>query len=198
MSTTVAIPARRETMPLETERGSYGMMLTILTESFLFIALFSSYFMLGSNKSRWRIEELPTLHYALPMLAVLLFSSMVLHWAEKQVKQQRYTAGRVGLAFTILIGLGFLVLSAFEYREHWQHLTPDTDSYGSIFYTITSFHAAHVIVGLSILAYVLFLPRYAPAAESPYRPFHVAAMYWHFVDIVWIFVVGILYVGPHL
>ncbi len=197
MSST-ATPVRSIPIPLETERGTYGMMCTILTEGFLFIALFASYFMLGSDKERWRIEELPKLHYALPMLAVLILSSLVLHWGEKQVKAERYTAGRIALTLTILIGLVFLTLSGFDYREHWQHLTPDTDSYGSIFYTITSFHAAHVIVGLLILIYVLFLPRYAPAVESPYRPYHVAAMYWHFVDVVWIFVVAILYIGPHL
>ena len=188
-----ALPAQ-----LETERGSYGMMLTILTEGFLFISLFASYFMLGSNKERWRIEELPKLHYALPMLVVLLVSSVVLHWGERQVKKASYGSARLALGLTILVGLGFLALSALDYREHWRTLTPYSDSYGSIFYTIVSFHAAHVIVGLLILAYVLVLPRYAPAAESPYRPYHVAAMYWHFVDVVWIFVVAILYVGPHL
>ncbi|HZW78893.1 MAG TPA: cytochrome c oxidase subunit 3 [Candidatus Deferrimicrobiaceae bacterium] len=188
-----ALPAQ-----LETERGSYGMMLTILTEGFLFISLFASYFMLGSNKERWRIEEPPKLHYALPMLVVLLVSSVVLHWGERQVKKASYGSARLALGLTILVGLGFLALSALDYREHWQTLTPYSDSYGSIFYTIVSFHAAHVIVGLLILAYVLVLPRYAPAAESPYRPYHVAAMYWHFVDVVWIFVVAILYVGPHL
>src|SRR5579864_1228507 len=195
---TVAVSTRRLILPLEAERGSYAMMLTILTEAFLFLALFVSYFMLSSNKDRWRIEELPKLHFALPMLAVLIISSLVLHWGERQVKKERYLSARVGVAITILIGLVFLTLSAFDYREHWEHLTPDTDSYGSIFYAITSFHAAHVIVGLLILIYVLILPRYAPAAESPYRPYHVAAMYWHFVDVVWIFVVAILYVGPHL
>ena len=143
-------------------------------------------------------RELPKLHFALPMLAVLIISSLVLHWGEKKLKEERYAAARIGLAFTILIGLVFLTLSVFEYREHWQTLTPFTDSYGSIFYAITSFHAAHLIVGLLILIYVLVLPRYAPALESPYRPYHVAAMYWHFVDVVWLFVVGILYVGPHL
>ena len=195
---TATMPVRTVPAQLETERGSYGMMLTILTEGFLFIALFASYFMLGSNKDRWGIEEPPKLHYALPMLVVLLVSSVVLYCGERQVMQKRYGVARISLALTILIGLGFLVLSALDYREHWRTLTPYTDSYGSIFYTIVSFHAAHVIVGLLILTYVLVLPRYAPAAESPYRPFHVAAMYWHFVDVVWIFVVAILYVGPHL
>ncbi len=193
-----AVATRYTLLPLETERGSLAMKLTILTEAFLFIALFCSYFLLGNNKNRWRVEELPKLHFALPMLAVLIVSSLVLYAGERQLKVGRYAAARVLLAVTILMGMGFLVLSAFEYREHWQTLTPYTDSYGSIFYTIVSFHAAHVIVGLLVLGYVLAMPRYAPAAETPYRPYHVGAMYWHFVDIVWIFVVGILYVGPHL
>ena len=198
MSTATLVPVRRISVPLETERGTFAMRLVILTESFLFICLFASYFMLENNKSRWRTEELPKLNFAIPMLVVLVISSLVLHWGELQVKKQRYGIGRIALALTILIGLVFLTLQAFEYRARWQHLTPYTDSYGSIFYTITTFHAAHLIAGLLILAYVLFLPRYAPALESPYRPFHVAAMYWHFVDVVWIFVVAILYIGPHL
>ena len=105
---------------------------------------------------------------------------------------------RIALAFTILIGLVFLTLSAFEYREHWQTLTPFTDSYGSIFYAITCFHAAHVIVGSADSDLCAGSATLCARLESPYRPYHVAAMYWHFVDVVWIFVVGILYVGPHL
>lgn len=183
---------------LERERGTYAMMLTILTEGFLFISFFSAYFFLGNNKQRWKTEELPKLHYAIPMLIILIISSLVLHWGERQVKKQRYRAGRVGVVITVLLGLVFLVLQSFEYKEHWEHLTPYTDSYGSIFYTITTFHGAHVFVGLLILLYVLAMPRYAPAGETPYRPYHVGAMYWHFVDVIWIFVVAILYIGPHL
>ncbi len=198
MTTTSVVPVRRISVPLETERGTFAMRLVILTESFLFIALFASYFVLEGNKERWRIEDLPKLNLAIPMLFILLVSSLVLHWGELQIKKQRYGAGRIALSLTILIGLAFLMLQAFEYRAHWEHLTPHTDSYGSIFYTITTFHAAHLIAGLLILAYVLALPRYAPSPVSPYRPFHVAAMYWHFVDVIWIFVVAILYIGPHL
>ena len=66
-----------------------------------------------------------------------------------------------------------------------------------MFYTITTFHAAHVLAGLLMLSYVLFIPRYAPAAETPYRPYHVASLYWHFVDIVWLFIVAILYLIPN-
>lgn len=184
--------------PLDDSRGEWAMWLTIATEASLFICLFASYFYLESNKDRWSINHPPKLHLALIMLAVLITSSFVLHWGERQLKAQRYVAARVGLGITILMGLGFLALSAHEYMDHWKDLTPDTNSYGSIFYTIVSFHAAHVIVGLLMLIYTLTLPRYSPTQRSPYRPYHVASLYWHFVDIVWVFVVALLYVMPNL
>jgi heme/copper-type cytochrome/quinol oxidase subunit 3 len=184
--------------PLDDNRGTWAIALTIATEATLFVCLFGSYFFLANNKNRWAIDEPPKMKYAFIMLAVLLSSSVVLHWGEKQVKKQNYLASRIALATTILMGLGFLALSAFEYLDHWKELTPYSDSYGSIFYTIVSIHAAHVIVGLIILSYTLALPRYSPALRSPYRPYHVAALYWHFVDVVWIFVVGLLYVMPNL
>ena len=198
MSTTYVKPGERVITSLEDNRGTYGMWLVIATEASLFITLFCAYFLIGNNKNRWTIDQPPKVHYALIMLAVLISSSLVLMWGERQLGKRNYGAARIALLATVLIGLGFLVLQGFEYLDHWKSLTPYSDSYGSIFYTITSFHAAHVIVGLLILSYVLFLPRYAPAAESPYRPYHVASMYWHFVDIVWIFVVAILYIIPNL
>ena len=185
-------------LPLEADRGDYAMWLVVLTEAFLFISLFFSYFFLAMGKDRWKFEEPPKLHFALPMLVILFISSLVLHWGEKQVKKERYGRGRAAIVGTILIGLVFLTLQALEYKEHWKTLTPYSNSYGSIFYTITTFHAAHLIVGLLILAYVLALPKYAPTDRSPYKPYHVGSLYWHFVDVVWFFIVAILYVGPRL
>jgi heme/copper-type cytochrome/quinol oxidase subunit 3 len=98
----------------------------------------------------------------------------------------------------MLIGLFFLLLQYFEYRERLKILTPQSSVYGSIFYTITSFHAAHLILGLLLLGYALILPRFEPAERPPYRPYHNAALYWHFVDFVWIFIVAILYVAPNV
>jgi heme/copper-type cytochrome/quinol oxidase subunit 3 len=184
--------------PLDDNRGTWGIAVTIATEATLFVCLFASYFYLENNKNRWLVDRPPKLHLALAMLAVLVASSFVLHWGERQLKKQHYGMARLSLAIAILMGLAFLTIQAFEYREHWKDLTPYSDSYGSIFYTITTFHAAHVIVGLLMLIYTLVLPRYSPALRSPYRPYHVAALYWHFVDVVWIFVVGLLYVMPNV
>lgn len=182
---------------LDQDRGTFAMLLVIFTELFLFISLFFSYFMLENNKHRWSFNNPPKLGYALVMVVVLVTSSFVLQWGEKQVERENYFAGRIALAATIIIGLVFLTLQSFEYLSHWKTLAPYSDSYGSIFYAITTFHAAHVVVGLLLLSYVLALPRYSPTSESPYRPYHVAAMYWHFVDIIWLFVVGILYIGAN-
>lgn len=174
------------------------MMLFIANEAFLFIMLLFAYFYLAHGGWRWQAEEPPKLGLAIAMLIVLWISSAVLHWGERQVRARNYSRGRAALAATILIGLGFLALQVFEYRNHLRTLTPRTDAYGSIFYTITSFHAAHLIIGLLILGYVLILPQWEPVDRPPHRPFHNAALYWHFVDFVWIWIVAFLYVAPNI
>ena len=191
---------RREPLALgvDDKRGTAGMWFFIMTEAALFVMLFFSYFFVVVNGSRRSVEEPPKLHYALPMLGILLLSSVVLYWGEQQVKRQNDGTGRILLAATIVIGIAFLILQFFEYREHLKSLTPWTDTYGSIFYTITSFHAFHLIVGLLVLTYVLILPRIEPAERPPHRPYHNAALYWHFVDLVWVFIVAILYVAPNI
>jgi heme/copper-type cytochrome/quinol oxidase subunit 3 len=201
MSSATQLPVRPislRDLPVEEHRGRYAMWGVIATEAALFFCLFGAYFYLGNNKARWSTNQPPKVHYALIMLAILLTSSAVLHWGEKQVKRGLYASGRRALLITILIGFVFLALQAFEYLDHWKTLTPYSNSYGSIFYTITTFHAAHLIVGLLILIYVLFIPRYGPTLESPFRPYETASLYWHFVDFVWIFIVLILYVIPNL
>jgi heme/copper-type cytochrome/quinol oxidase subunit 3 len=73
-----------------------------------------------------------------------------------------------------------------------------TNVYGSIFYTITTFHVAHLILGLSMLVFALILPRLEPVDRPPHRPFHNAALYWHFVDFVWLWIMIFLYFAPNL
>lgn len=183
---------------VDDRRGTGAMICVITTESALFVILFFAYFYLARGGWRWLAETPPKLPLAIIMLVVLLASSGVLMWGERQLQARRFTRARVALAGVVLMGIGFLVIQFFEYRSHLQVLTPRTNVYGSIFYTITSFHAAHVIVGLVILFYVLILPRLEPVDRPPHRPYHNAALYWHFVDIVWICVVAFLYIAPNI
>lgn len=179
-------------------RGTGGMLLLILSEALLFVVLFFSYYYLGRRAPRWPLDEPPKLPLALTMLAILLISSAVLHWGERGLKQGRRGRARLAVLGTLLLGIVFLVLQTIEYRDHLKTLRPTTDAYGSIFYTLTSFHAAHLVFGLLALGYVLLLPRLEPLERPPHRPLHNAALYWHFVDCVWIFIVALLYVAPNL
>lgn len=201
MSTIVQIPpprARLALLPIDQTRGLQAVWALISTESMLFMCMFGAYYYLGNNKDRWAIEKAPDLIYPFVLLAILLSSSVVLHWGEIQVHKERFGAARAALWFTVLLGLIFLVMQGFEYASEWKNLTPDTDSYGSIFYTITTLHAAHVIVGVMILMYVGVQPRYGFARRTPHMPYQVASRYWHFVDAVWIFIVSLLYVIPNI
>jgi heme/copper-type cytochrome/quinol oxidase subunit 3 len=200
MSTTVNIHERtgqKVITAVDDGRGTLAMWQVIATEAALFVTLFSAYFFIGNNKNRWAIDHPPKLHYSLIMLGVMVVSCFVLFWGERLVRVQNYIAARIALAITFLLGLVFLTLQSFAYLEHWKTLTPYSDSYGSIYYTITFFHDAHVVVGLLILAYVLCLPRYGPVVRTPYRPYRVAALYWYFVTIVLFFVVLILTIIPN-
>lgn len=200
MSSAVQSPppqVRLSTVPIDQRRGIHGMWCVIATEFMLFVCMFGAYYYLGTNKDRWATENPPELMYPFILLAILLASSFVLHWGEKQVKEERFGVGRTALWITVLMGLVFLALQGFEYYSHWSELAPYSDSYGSIFYTITTLHAAHVIAGLLMLSYVGILPYYGRSRRSPHNAYSTVALYWHFVDVVWVFIVALLYVVPH-
>lgn len=183
-------------LPIDQRRGIWGMWCVIATEGMLFICMFGAYYFLGTNKDRWSEEMPPKLVYALILLVILLTSSFVLEWGSKQVEKGRFVAGRIAVWVTVLIGLAFLGMQSFEYYDHWKELAPYSNSYGSIFYAITSLHAAHVIFGLMMLCFVGVLPRYGNTARTPHHTYRAVTFYWHFVDFVWIWIVILLYLIP--
>jgi heme/copper-type cytochrome/quinol oxidase subunit 3 len=174
------------------------MWCVIATEFMLFVCMFGAYYFLGNNKYRWAEEMPPKLRYPILLLVLLLTSSGVLMWGEHQVKRANFFAGRMALWLTVAMGIAFLILQSVEYVDHWKELTPYSDSYGSIFYAITTIHAAHVVVGLLILGFVGVLPRYRETVGSPHRVYQTTALYWHFVDVIWVIIVLLLYVIPNI
>jgi cytochrome c oxidase subunit I+III len=174
-------------------RGTRGMWLFIATEAALFVLLFFAYFYLGPYPT----EDPPKLTLPLAMLAVLFASSVVLHIGEHGLKRGNVGRARFALVATLILAVIFVVMQLAEYGDHLKTLTPQMSSYGSIFYTITTFHAAHLLLGVFLLGYVLVLPLKERAGRPPHRPLANASRYWHFVDLVWMFIVAILYVAPH-
>lgn len=184
-------------LPIDQRRGSDAMWCLIATEAMLFVCMFGAYYYLGTNKDRWGIEEPPGLKYPFILLAILVASSFVLEWGKNQVARHNRSSGRLALWATVAMGVVFLVLQTFEYMSHWKKLAPYSDSYGSIFYAITTLHALHVVAGLLLLAYVGILPQIGDSRRTPHRAYETVTMYWHFVDLVWVWVVLLLYVIPH-
>jgi cytochrome c oxidase subunit I+III len=180
---------------IDQARGEGGMALFIATEAALFVMLFFTYFYLGPYSG----ERPPDLAFALPMLGILLVSSAVLHWGEARLKESGDAApARLAVIGTLLLGVAFVVLQAFEYREQLRELAPQTSAYGSIFYTMTGIHGLHVLLGMGMLARILFLARLGDSPKPPHHALRNASRYWHFVDLVWVAIVGIVYVAPHL
>ena len=186
------------TRPLERLRGRWGMWLFIGTEAMLFAMLFFAYGYLGSSAPQWPPTKDPSLTYPLVLLGILLFSSVVLHWAQRGIESDSRTRFGVGLGITLFLGLAFLVVQRFEYSHHLKELKPGTNAYGSIFYTIVSFHLAHVIVGMLMLFYVAARGLAGHFDGEKHLAVQNVSLYWHFVDLIWVLVVALVYVSPHV
>jgi len=205
MSSGPAAPSARAERPLferldwDHSRGTWGMLLFIATEAMLFVSLFFAYYLLGHNAPQWPpLHEEPGFKFSSWMTLVLVSSSFVLEWGNRLAKRGKAAVARLVVAATILLGAIFLTLQYFEYSDRLKHVQPDADAYGSLFYTITSIHAAHLFLGMLMLGYVICLPQIEKARRPPHRALHNAALYWHFVDVVWIFIITLLYIIPNL
>jgi heme/copper-type cytochrome/quinol oxidase subunit 3 len=183
--------------------GWWGMVLFIAVEATLFALLLASYFYLRFRSGPvWppdAIED-PKLTLVLIMSAILWSSSLPVHLAHSAIKRGDQRALRVCLALGFALGAAFLVLQcAVEYPDILRHeFTPRTDAYGSMFFTITGLHGGHVLVGLLMNAWTQLRAWQGAFDEHRHVTVQNFVMYWHFVDVVWIFVLATLYLSPHL
>lgn len=182
-------------MPIDHRRGRAGMQLFIASEALLFVMLFFAYAYLRQINPIWAVPA-PSIAPALVMLAVLLASSGIVHWGQRRLARGQSRSARLSLVVGAALGAAFLALQAGEYRHRLQEIGPGTNAYGSLFYAITGIHGAHVALGIAMLLYVCLLPDLVSPNRPPHRPFETAALYWHFVDAVWIAIVIVLYLLP--
>ncbi|HEX2275048.1 MAG TPA: heme-copper oxidase subunit III [Acidimicrobiales bacterium] len=182
--------------------GWWGMVWLIATEATLFAILLASYFYLRFRTGvEWPPEHIhpPKLELPLIMTAILWSSSYPVHLAEKGIEKGNQRRLKWGLAAGWLLGAIFLFITlAFEWPETLHEFTPRTNAYGSMFFTITGFHASHVVVGLSVSLFTQFRAWQGAFDERRHVSVQNFAMYWHFVDIVWLFVLVSVYLSPHL
>lgn len=132
--------------------------------------------------------------------AVLILSSLTIHWAHTQLRGENRRNFVLGLAATLLLGVIFLGGQAFEYYEFIVHegftlAAAEQALYASAFYGLTGLHGLHVTLGAVLITIVLVRALYGQYSADRHTSVSTVSMYWHFVDAVWIFLVAVLYVG---
>ena len=174
--------------------GKLGVWLFLASEVMLFGALFSTYIILRLGSTSWHGELSVTLGAINTVILIGSSVTMVMAWAS--LKLNNWGKHRLYLAATVLLALVFLVNKYFEYAEHLGHGEgPWASTFLAIYFTLTGLHGLHVVGGMSVNAYL-----WGPgAALFKTEPEHFtnrvenAGLFWHLVDLVWIFLFPVLY-----
>ena len=185
-------PATPWTLP---RRGPVGILLFIVAESSIFAVFVASYlYYLGRSLTGPTPHEV--LRFPVMMTVCLLSSSVTVHLAGKALAHGA-TARFLGYWLaTIFLGAAFLAGTAREWHEliTVHHLTIGTNLFGSTYYALVGLHASHVIAGLVMLLIVAAFGLAGRVRRDHAERTDVISIYWHFVDVVWIVVVTVVYV----
>nr|QTA71647.1 cytochrome c oxidase subunit 3 [Lens contradens] len=171
----------------------FSMMLFILSEVMFFVSFFWAFFSCSlvpgiEIGGVWPpVGIVPVNPFKLPLLntAVLLGSGVSVTWAHYSVMAGNRWEGIMSLSITVLLGVYFSVLQILEYYECSFSISDSV--YGSLFYVMTGFHGLHVVIGTLMLVVCLFRCFNYGFSVSRHIGLEVSIWYWHFVDVVWIF-----------
>ena len=178
------------------DRQTLGILLFIVSEIMLFGAFFASYFFIrvvANEGQPWPPEpfELPVTVAGMNT-AILVSSSFTMHWALESARNENRNGLRAGLLTTFLLGFAFLSIQINEYAN--VGFAPADNAQASIFYGLTGLHGAHVFVGLTLLLFATIRAFRGHFSTKQHRGVEVPGIYWHFVDVMWIFVYATIYV----
>ena len=189
------------------------MWLFLVTEVLFFGGLFVAYALfrwLYPESFRAASHELD-IRLGTVNTAVLIASSLTMAMAVRGGQTGKSRAAAAFLVATIVLGVAFLVIKGFEYHHKfveglvpgplWSYQAPDADKqqlFMSIYFAMTGLHATHMIIGIGVLAWLAWRSLRGAYDAHYYNPIECAGLYWHFVDIVWIFLFPLLYLlGRH-
>ena len=202
----------------------YGMVLFIASEVMFFVAWFWIFFEMAlfhGNRTLAPIEEVRTAWatwppkgietvpaFQLPLVntLTLLLSGTTVTWAHHALQVGDRKSAKIGLVLTIILGALFTSIQAFEYHHILEHKyffggegQENSGLYGSSFFMATGFHGFHVLIGTIFLTVCLIRLMGGGFSPKQHFGFEAAAWYWHFVDVVWLFLFAFLYVifGGH-
>jgi cytochrome c oxidase subunit 3 len=202
----------------------YGMILFIASEVMFFVAWFWVFFemtIFHEVRADWIIqgdaeamkawanwpppgvETFDPFHLPLMNTMILLLSGTTVTWAHHALQQGDRKGATLGLFLTVALGLLFTCVQVYEYSVAGFHFgrtdaVQEANLYGASFFMATGFHGFHVVVGTIFL--LVCLLRLLGGGFTPQKHFglEAAAWYWHFVDVVWLFLFAFVYVTPRL
>jgi cytochrome c oxidase subunit III len=201
MTTVVSRPqaAVEEHQPSTRSMGWYGMVFFIGSEAVFFANLIAAYLYLyvrdgkSFNPPGPGHVELDT-RLALINTVILLSSSIPMHFAARAIARGDRQRFPWLLLCTIILGSIFIGIQLYEYVNNG--FGPSTGVIGSTFYTLTGFHGAHVTAGLVFLTVLFFRGLRGDFSKDKHFAVTAGEMYWHFVDVVWVFLMSLVYLLP--
>jgi len=185
-------PANRSS---RVEPALLGMLLFIISEIMVFGAFFTAYFFIrivAEGHTWFPIDgkELPVA-VAGVNTAILVSSSLTLHWAQTSIKNGNRFGLQAGMTATFLLGLTFLFIQINEYVHIG--FAPQDHAQATIFFSLTGLHGAHVTIGLILLGMVTIRAFRGHFSPEHHHGVEIPGIYWHFVDVMWIVVYTTVY-----
>jgi cytochrome c oxidase subunit 3 len=173
-----------------------GIWCFLATEVLLFGGLFTVYIVYRLKYPQMFHEDHEHLDRVLGAVntVILICSSMTVALAIAAVRNGKQRLLRTFLLLTILLAGAFLVVKYFEWSEKFSHgFSPSTDLFFSLYFMMTGLHGLHVLGGIAILGAVFVLAGRGRFTEHSYTPVEISGLYWHFVDLVWIYLFPLFY-----
>ncbi|UOE92973.1 MULTISPECIES: cytochrome (ubi)quinol oxidase subunit III [Bacillaceae] len=190
------LPPHPERATLEGKNKFLGFWFFLGGETVLFATFFGTYLGLkggvGDGPTPQEIFALPLVFI---MTMILLTSSLTSVLAMYAMKKNQFRKMMVWMIITVLLGLAFLGLEVYEFYEYYHHygLGYSTSAFASAFYSLVGLHGAHVAFGLLWITTLLVRYRRSGITLTNAPKFYVASLYWHFIDVVWVFIFSVVY-----
>ena len=198
-------------MEQQLEASTLGMWVFLVTEVMFFGGLFMAYIVYRNMYPHAWVEASAELNWKLGGLntLVLIGSSLTMALAVRAAMLGQKKGQLINLSLTILLGCVFLVVKFFEYKAKFEHhlvpgphfdatLEQGMQIFFSLYFMLTGVHAAHMVIGIIMMTVILTMAAKDSFNSEYYTPVEIAGLYWHFVDIVWIFLFPLLYLlGRH-
>jgi cytochrome c oxidase subunit 3 len=178
------------------ESAKLGVWVFLATEVLLFGALFTSYTVFRMKYPELFRAEHAKLDRVLGAVntVVLITSSLMVVFGVDAIKRGKARLFEACFGATILLAGVFLCVKYAEYGAKFHHgIYPRTNLFFSIYFMLTGLHGIHVLLGMGVLSYVILLSRRGRLSANYYTPAEMSGLYWHFVDLVWIYLFPLLY-----